>query len=156
MPPTAPTSAPATPAPAKTEAELLRQLVSMQVEQLAELKSRLDSIAPASRVKRDAPKFAKAPWEEVIWVEALQLGYYPDPPKEGEMDYNRAREPREEWQDGETKRWQVKRGSIFRLKHREHLSEWMCELQSEDEDIPATPKKAIPATSARGQVIKHY
>lgn len=156
MPPTAPTpSAPATAAP-KSDMDLMRGMMATLMEQNAELRSRLDSVAPTSRIKREPPVYAKAPWEEVIWVEALEEGYYPNPPKDGEdVEFAILRKARVEFQD-ERKQWQAERGGIFRLKHREHLAPWMRRLESEDEDIPAAPRKAIPMTTARGQHIKHF
>lgn len=154
MPPTPP-PAPATAAP-KSDMDLMRQMMATLMEQNAELKSRLDSVAPTTRTKREPPKYAHPAWEEVVWVEALEEGYYPDPPKaDDEVEFAIQRRPRLEYQD-DRKQWQVERGSIFRLKHREHLSAWMCLLKNEDEDIPAKGKKPVPMTTARGQNIKHF
>lgn len=147
-----PNTAPATPAPARpgNEMQELRALVLAQAEIISELRDRLDQVAPASgKRERKEPVYAKAPWEEEVWVEALEEGYYPEPHdtyaivRHGRMEVVNA--------EGELT---VKRGTVFRLQHREHLAAWMQELDSKDAAVQAHPTKRVPQTTVRATGLR--
>lgn len=144
MPPTAPVAptAPSIPKAPPSEVDLLRA-------QVLELSERLNAVLGTSqgRTKKPAPVYAHPAWEEEVYVEALQRGYYPQP-------HDTYAICRLGPQDGEDARGNpVKtRGSVFKLMHREHFStSWMREVQANDPAIVDVPAPRIPQTTARSQ-----
>lgn len=123
-------------------------------EMLAEMRALREKVDTLEQEKADAEfrpepvEYAKKPWAEEIWAEALRDCTYPNPNdtygiyRKGRMNENH--------------------GEVFRIAHREHLANHLREISKDElaklsqQTIAALPQ--VPQTNARGQKSRpgHY
>lgn len=110
---------------------------------IGSLKSEIDKLkesATGEVIHAPSPtNFAKSPWEEELWVEAINDVTYPDP--HDPVNYAKYRFGRKEDQPGD----------VFRIAHREHLNKHLRLLKNDEKDnMPKRETPKIPQTAARG------
>ncbi len=132
-------------APAKTELEQLREQVAALTKLMNETRE-----PGQARAKVPAKPMARAPWEEDILVEALIDCTYSEP--HDPSDYGVYRYGRKDSVDDKGNPIVVQ-GSIFRLKHREHLNRFLRQLTDKEVDSLIAPAPFVPQTTARSQRV---
>lgn len=121
--------------PVPSPADMLALINSLRGE-IEALKEK----APTEQIYAPSPvNFVKGPWEEELWVEAINDVTYPDP--HDKDNYAKYRTGRREDQPGD----------VFRIAHREHLNKHLRLLKNgEQESMPKRSEPKIPQTNARG------
>lgn len=138
-----------TPAEMEARLEAQEKLVNQLLDKLTKNEERTAGIEKAILTKEEManqprPEYAKAPWEEVIWVEPLVNCVYPNPPDH--QDYLGGVGILRMKRDAAAGR----RGDVHRLMHREHLNRHLVEISAEEAKTALPVKEELmPITSAR-------
>jgi hypothetical protein len=124
-------------APTVTKTPTVDELMNL-VKSLSDKIESLEAARSAGVVisEKSSTVYAKKPWEEEIWVEAVRDCTYPNL-NDTYPQYRTA-----------SKDANIQ-GEVFRIAHREHLNDSMRELKPGAER-PTKPVKEVPQTAARG------